>query len=89
MASRKNLKKKINRFIIENVIDECIYLEEKNPNLENVCDELIDESVDFYNEMMSRMNASKTKSEFRDLINEFESKAEYFIDKLNDLNEKK
>lgn len=89
MASKKNLKKKINRFIIEDVIDECIYLEEVNPSLEDKCDKIIDEAVDFYNDMMSRIGASKVKKDFTSIMEEFDSKIEYFTASLNKLNETK
>ena len=89
MASKKNLKKKINRFIIEDVIDECIYIEEKRPELEDVCDKMIDEAVEFYNVMMEKINAAKTKEEFKSIVGEFENKVEYFVDSLNTVNEKK
>lgn len=89
MASKKDLKKKINRFIIEDVIDECIYMEENNPSLENECDKIIDEAVDFYNDMMSRIGKSKVKKDFGKIMSDFDSKVEYFINSLNKLNEGK
>ena len=89
MASKKNLKKKINRFIIEDVIDECIYIEEKKPEMEGDCDKIIDEAVEFYNEMMEKINAAKSKQEFKTIGLEFENKVDYFVEALNKVNEKK
>lgn len=86
MASKRDLKKKINQFILADVIDECIYLEEQNPEMEEKCDKIIDEAVGFYNAMMTKINQAKTKSDFKDINEAFEERADEFVDALNQLN---
>jgi hypothetical protein len=86
MASRRDLKKKINQFILADVIDECIYLEEQNPNLAEKCDKVIDEAVGFYNAMMTSINQAKTKADFREIHKRFEARVDEFVDALNNIN---
>ncbi|MBM3418417.1 MAG: hypothetical protein FJY17_05785 [Bacteroidetes bacterium] len=86
MASRRDLKKKINQFILANVIDECIYLEEQNPELVQQCDKIIDEAVEFYNVMMTKINHAKSKADFREIHEKFEASANKFVDALNQIN---
>jgi len=86
MASRRDLKKKINQFVLADVIDECIYLEEQNPDLVERCDKIIDEAVGFYNAMMTKINQAKTKSDFREINEIFDARVDEFVDALNQIN---
>jgi hypothetical protein len=85
MANKRDLKKSINSLVFD-VIDECIYIQEINPDRFDACEKLIDEAVNYYNDALSKMNSAKMKSDFRNVASELEEKAEKFIDSLNSLN---
>jgi len=85
MANKRNLKKSINSLVFD-VIDECIYIQEINPAKFEDCEKLIDESVNFYNNILSKMNSAKAKAEFRSIAIELDENAERFIESLNSLN---
>jgi hypothetical protein len=85
MANKRDLKKSINSLVFD-VIDECIYIQEINPDRFDSCEKLIDEAVNYYNDALSKMNSAKMKSDFRNVASELEEKAEKFIDSLNSLN---
>jgi hypothetical protein len=86
MASRRDLKKKINQFILADVIDECIYMEEQNPAIADECDKIIDEAVGFYNAMMTKINQAKTKADFKGINDVFVARVDEFVDALNKIN---
>ncbi|MFM7683283.1 MAG: hypothetical protein ACKO7P_11120 [Bacteroidota bacterium] len=85
MANKRDLKKSINSLVFA-VIDECIYIQELNPDKFESCEKLIDDAVNFYNNALSKMNSAKTKSEFRAIAIELDENAENFIESLNTLN---
>ena len=68
MASRRDLKKKINQFILADVIDECIFLEEQNPMMTKInqaktksdfreINEIFDARVDEFVDALNQINA--------------------------------
>ncbi len=85
MANKRTLKKSINSLVFD-VIDECIYIQEVHPDKFEASEKLIDNAVDYYNNTLSKMNASKSKADFRQVANELEEKAVFFVDELNSLN---
>ncbi len=85
MANKRMLKKHINAMIID-VIDECIYLQELNNDKAEAAEELIEEVITTYNELISRMNSGKTKADFKSIVSDFDQKSVIFLDKLNALN---
>lgn len=72
--------------MVFDVIDECIYIQEIKPEKFDSCEKLIDESVNFYNNILSKMNSAKVKAEFRSIAMELDENAEKFIESLNALN---
>ncbi len=79
------LKKQINAMIID-VIDECIYIQEVNDDKAEAAEGLIEEVISTYNELLSRMNSGKTKSDFKAIVADFDQKSDELLDKLNGLN---
>ncbi len=79
------LKKQINAMIID-VIDECIYIQEVNDDKAEAAEGLIEEVISMYNELLSRMNSGKTKSDFKAIVADFDQKSDELLDKLNGLN---
>jgi hypothetical protein len=85
MANKRMLKKQINAMIID-VIDECIYIQEVNDDKAEAAEGLIEEVISTYNELLSRMNSGKTKSDFKAIVADFDQKSDELLDKLNGLN---
>lgn len=85
MANKRNLKKNINSLVFD-VIDECIYIQEIQPEKFELCEKLIDDAVNYYNDALSKVNSAKIKSEFRSIAVELDNYAEKFIEGLNSLN---
>jgi hypothetical protein len=85
MANKRNLKKNINSLVFD-VIDECIYIQEINPEKFDACEKLIDQAVNYYNDALSKINAAKVKIDFRAVATDLDNHAEKFIEDLNNLN---
>ena len=65
------------------VIDECFDVQLYNPSKTDASDALIDEIVDFRNEIMAAINKGKNKKDFAGIIERVEKAEDDFIDKLN------
>jgi hypothetical protein len=85
MANKRNLKKNINSLVFD-VIDECIYIQEIQPEKFDACEKLIDQAVNYYNDALSKVNSAKEKSDFRSIAVELDDNAEKFIEGLNSIN---
>lgn len=84
MASVRLLKKKVKRIVIE-VLDDCDYIVENNGPKADKADALMDEAVDFYDDMTKKIGSAKTRADYQKLREEVEKKEEDFIKKLNGL----
>lgn len=85
MANKRTLKKSINSLVFD-VIDECIYIQEIHPEKFEASEQLIDKAVNYYNEALSKMSASRTKADFRQVAANLDENAMAFVDELNALN---
>jgi hypothetical protein len=85
MANKRELKKNFNA-LVNDVIDECFYIQELNPSKKESSDNLINEAADFYNTLAARIHLAKSKADFREIVADMEAKADDFVDKLNALN---
>lgn len=85
MANKRTLKKNINSLVFD-VIDECIYIQEINPEKFDACEKLIDQAVQYYNDALAKVNAARVKKDFRAISVDLDSHAEKFIEGLNNLN---
>ncbi len=86
MANKRTLKRNINAMIVD-VIDECIYIQDTQPSKEDASESLINEVIQTYNDLLSKINKAKGKGEFVAIVHSFEEKSDQFIDKLNALNQ--
>lgn len=84
MASKRLLKKKMKRMVYE-VLDECDYVLVSGGKNADAADKLIDEAVDFHNQMNEKIAAANSKAEFRGIVEEIEKQSEEFVKKLNSL----
>jgi hypothetical protein len=85
MANKRQLKKNINSLVFD-VIDECFYIQELNPNKMDASEALINEAADYYNQLASQIHLAKNKSDYREIVASLDKKADYFVDKMNALN---
>lgn len=84
MASKKVLKKKVKGMVFE-ILNDCDYIIVNDGKNAEKADELIDEAVDFHDEVISKINSAKTKKDYNE-INESLGKANIdFVKKLNSL----
>jgi hypothetical protein len=84
MASKRELKRELRR-MIEDVIDECYSIQLYNPKKSNDTNGLIDESVVFYDEMVTEIRNGQSKKDARATINKIGVKTTDLISKLNGL----
>ena len=85
MASKKILKKNLNNMVFD-IVEECFSMQMWNPEKTTQTEEIIDSAANFQDEMLTKINAAKTKADFRPICSEIENAAIDFINKLNDLN---
>ncbi len=85
MASKKILKKNLNNMVFD-IVEECFSMQMWNPEKTVQTEEIIDAAANFQDEMLIKINAAKTKADFRPIRSEIENTAVDFINKLNGLN---
>ena len=85
MASRKYLKKNLNNMIFD-IVEECFTIQILDDSKVAQADAIIDEAASFQDMILERINAAKTKADFRPITQEIEDAAISFINKLNGLN---
>ena len=84
MASKKLLKKRVKRIVYE-VLDSCDYhIVNEHPSAD-AADKLIDDAVDFHENMIARINGSNDKKELSQISSEVDKANVDFTDKLNGL----
>ncbi|XOV68406.1 MAG: hypothetical protein ACFHU9_04365 [Fluviicola sp.] len=84
MASKKLLKKRVKRIVYE-VLDSCDYhVVNDNPSAD-AADKLMDEAVDFHDNMITRINNSNDRKDMRQISEEVNKASVDFTDKLNGL----
>lgn len=84
MASKRLLKKRMKRMVYE-ILNECDYVIVSEGKNADAADKLIDEAVDFHNQMNEKITGANSKIEFRGIVEEIEKKSEEFVKKLNSL----
>lgn len=84
MASKRLLKKRVKRIVYE-VLDSCDYhIVNEDPSADKA-DKLMDDAVDFHDNMIKRINTATTKKEYREISTEVDKANSDFTDKLNGL----
>ncbi len=84
MASKRIFKKNLNKMVFD-IVEECFSVQLYNESKAEVSDKLIDEAVEFRNNMTEKIHTAKTKQEFKALHAEVEDAAVDFIHKINGL----
>jgi hypothetical protein len=84
MASRREFKRNVNHMVFD-IVDECFMIMGFDPSKTVSAEELIDEAADFQDMILEKINAAKTKEDFRPIRESVENKALDFIKKLNAL----
>lgn len=85
MASKRDLKKAV-KYMVYDVMDECDYAvvnsEKGNANAEK----LMDEAVNFYEDVIAKINSAKTAAEFKSVKATIDGKYAFFTEGLNEIN---
>jgi hypothetical protein len=85
MASKRYIKRNVNNLVFD-VVEECFTMQLFNPELTEKADAIIDQAANFQDRMLEKINAAKTKADFRPIQEEIEKGAIEFIQQLNGLN---
>jgi hypothetical protein len=85
MASKRYIKRNVNNLVFD-VVEECFTMQLFNPELTEKADKIIDQAAEFQDRMLEKINAAKTKADFRPIQEEIEKGAIDFIQQLNGLN---
>ncbi|MBI2258796.1 MAG: hypothetical protein HYU67_07845 [Flavobacteriia bacterium] len=84
MASKKQLKKAMDNLIFD-ALDECYSIQLYQPAKKEESDRVIDEIVEFRNDIINKIYKSKQKAEFKEIIQKIEEKSEEFFDTINQM----
>ena len=85
MASKRKFKKHLNEMVYD-IVEGCFYLQLTDETKIKKTDKLIDEAATFQDDVLSRIYKSKSKKEFSEISTHVNEKAQYFVEKLNELN---
>ena len=85
MASKRKFKKHLNDMVFD-IVEECFYLQLTDESKVKKSDKLIDEAAAFQDDVLSKISNSKSKKEFSEISIHVNEKAQYFVQKLNELN---
>ncbi len=85
MASRKDLKRNLNNMVFD-IVEECFTIQILDESKTKEADAIIDAAATFQDTMLTKINASKTKADFKPICEEIENTAIDFINKLNAMN---
>jgi hypothetical protein len=84
MASKRTIKKQLNGMIFD-VVDECFSVQLYKNEREGETNKLIDEALDFRDDILAKIHQAKTKKDYPAIHEELENKGVYFVEKLNEL----
>ena len=84
MASKRDFKKDLNRMVFD-VVEECFSIQLYNASKTQVTNELIEEVINFRNDMTEKIHKAKTNKDFPAIKKVAEEAAEDFVLKLNNL----
>lgn len=71
--------------MVFDIVDECFMIMGFDESKTDACEKLIDEAADFQDTILEKINAAKTKADFRPIRETVENTAVEFIKKLNAL----
>lgn len=84
MASKRLIKKQLNGMIFD-VVDECFSVQLYNQSKTEDTNKLIDEALDFRDDMLARIHQAKAKKDYPAIYGDLENKGIYFVEQLNGL----
>jgi len=84
MASKRLIKRNLNGMIIE-VVEEAYDVQILDASKTEKSDALINEAVAYRDEMITKINAAKTKKDFAPIVADLNDKVDVYIKKLNEL----
>lgn len=72
--------------MVYDIVDECFIIMLVNGDHTGAAEKLIDEAADFQDEMLTKINAAKSKADFRNIRESLGKAAVDFVNRLNELN---
>lgn len=69
--------------MVDEVLDECVYIQDFNPSKLEATDEMIEEILDFEEEILHKIHVAKTKKDFAPIRSIIDKTEDEFIEKLN------
>jgi hypothetical protein len=84
MANKRVIKKQLNGMIVD-VLDECFSIQLYDVKKTEVTDKLIEEALNFGDEMLSKIHQATSKKDFPAIRQAMEDKGIYFVEELNGL----
>ena len=71
--------------MIFDVVDECFSVQLYNQSKTDATNKLIDEALDFRDDMLARIHQAKAKKDYPSIYEGMENKGIYFVEQLNGL----
>lgn len=84
MASKRFFKKNLDKIVID-ALEECYSVQLYDSSKTNASNKLIDEIVDFRDEMATKIQQAKSKKDFPKLVELVENASVEFIHKIQEL----
>lgn len=85
MASKRTIKRDVNNMVFD-IVDECFMFLINDESKTAEAEAIIDSAADFQEEILSKINAAKSKADFRLIRESLEKGAVDYINRLNALN---
>jgi len=85
MASKRTIKRDVNNMVFD-IVDECFMFLINDGSKTVEAEAIIDSAADFQEEILSKINAAKSKADFRLIRESLEKGAVDYINRLNALN---
>ncbi len=84
MANKRDIKKIINNVIID-IVEESYSVQLFNESKTKESNAIIDNAANVQDELLSRISKAKSKSEFKSIVADFETKTDELYDLVNKL----
>lgn len=84
MASKRTIKKDLN-YMVFDIWDECFIAMDLDKKNTEAAEQLIEDAADFQDEMLEKINAAKSKADFKVIRDNMGKAAIDFVGKLNQL----
>lgn len=84
MANKRQIKKIVNSVIID-IVEESFSVQLFNESKVEASNKIIDAAANLQDDLLSKINQAKSKSDFKSIYADFESKTDELYDQVNKL----